>query len=45
MHGNGIFLCLWANGKMHGKGALINPNGSLLKKGIWKNGIFDHFED
>jgi hypothetical protein len=30
----------WVNDKRNGKGTLFAQNGSVLKKGIWKNNIF-----
>jgi antitoxin component YwqK of YwqJK toxin-antitoxin module len=34
----------WVNGKQEGEGRLYSQTGSLLKKGIWKDGLYTNSE-
>lgn len=34
----------WVNGKQEGEGRLYSQTGSLLKKGIWKDGVYTNSE-
>lgn len=52
-HGEGVFTYpskkvyrgSWAHGKQEGSGALYNPSGQLLKKGLWREGVFEKESD
>ena len=35
----------WFNGKQNGKGALFDSSNNILKKGLWKDGVFDKPEN
>lgn len=35
----------WANGKIEGKGVIVDNSGTVVRKGIWKDGVYFKEED
>lgn len=31
----------WLGGRQHGKGTLFDESGTMIKKGMWKEGKYD----